>query len=64
MAALCRYAFPVKFSLLRFPAEWCKDIIRWRKAVYVPLARKARLDTKILCRGDFHEPKHTTIFYL
>src|SRR3989304_6887619 len=28
------------------------------------LARKARLGTKILCLGDFHEPKHTPTFYL
>ena len=29
------------------------------KADVASLARKAGLDTKLLCRGDFHEPKHT-----
>ena len=34
------------------------------KADVASLARKAGFDTKVLRRGEFHEPKHTTKLYL
>jgi hypothetical protein len=44
--------------------QQCVEHLQVGKADIASLARKARLDTKILCLGDFHVPKHTTKFYL
>lgn len=44
--------------------QQCVEHLQVGETNIAPLPRQAGFDTTVLCLGDFHIPKHTTIFYL